>query len=1140
VDPERWQQIEQLYHAALEQVVTRRAAFVQRACAGDDALRREVESLLAQVEGGNSFLEAPALEMAAKHLAHDQASAADTTPGADSMIGRLITHYRIVSKLGGGGMGVVYKAGDTRLHRFVALKFLPEELAGDPQALSRFEREARAASALNHPNIVTIYELGQVDSTQYIAMEFVEGKTLRELLASGPLPIPKVIQIAAQVAEGLAKAHEAGIIHRDLKPGNLMITRDGLVKILDFGLAKSTVGVGFVPALETQHGSQGATLQEMPTPADPQSHPGLILGTVGYMSPEQACGRTLDFRSDQFSFGVVLYEALTGKQAYQRRTEAETLVALLREEPEPIAIRNPEAPAPLCWAVERCLAKDAGKRYPSTRDLARDLAAIRDRLSEPLPERIEAHASNLPVQRTALIGREREVALAKGLLLRKDVRLVTVTGPGGIGKTRLALQVAQEISESFPGGVYLVSLGAVGDAGLIAAVIAQTLGVREAAGQPLLENLQQHLRNSMSGPFLLLLDNFEHLIAAAPFVSELLAAVPGLKVLATSRAALHVYGEHEFPVGPLALPDPRSLPSLDALVQYPGIALLIQRARAVKPDFEITRENAAAVLEVCARLDGLPLAIELAAARLKFLSPSAIRTRLASRLRLLTGGARDLPVRQQTLRGAIDWSYDLLNTAEQKLFRRLSVFVAGCTLEAAEAVCDTKSDLGMDLLEGMASLVDKSLVQQVGEGEGESRFVMLETIREYGLERLAASGEEGLTKRSHAAYFLVLAEEGAAEVSDADRPGWLNRLEIEHDNLRAALDYLTESGNAEWGLRLGAALFRFWEAREYFAEGRDRLQRMLNLAGAAAPTRARARVAFAAGVLAAEQGDYASSRALHEESLEIARKLADKQGIAVSLNALAVIIRDWGDIAAARSLFEESLLVWRELGNPLDIARSLSNLASVVKLQGDFGRARALYEECLVIFRKLGDRTGAAWSLNHQGDVAREQGDSAAARAFYEQGLENFRELGDQWGIASSLADLGNLARGQRDYHTAHSQYKESLRTFRQLDHKRGIARLLECFACLAAAQSLADQSLSLAGTAAALRLTLGAPLTPAEQAELQRSLEPARRALTLTAGSSTWLEGWAMPLERAIDEALKPDPSCPWCQQAGTTAGPQ
>jgi predicted ATPase len=1021
--------------------------------------------------------------------------------------------YEIVAPLGAGGMGEVYRARDTHLGRSVAIKLLPAAFSADSDRLHRFEQEARSASALNHPNIVTIYELGQDGSSHYIAMELVEGKTLRELLISGLLPMRKAIEIAAQVAEGLTKAHEAGITHRDLKPENLMVSHDGFVKILDFGLAKLASPSGERPEMC----STSASL----TPS------GLALGTVGYMSPEQADGQRLDFRSDQFSFGLVLYEIVTGKRAFQRSTAAETLVAILREQAEPIGVQNRDAPAPLCWAIERCLAKEPDKRYVSTRDLARDLAAIRDRFSEKPVKQVETRPTNLPVQRTGFVGREKEAAAAKELLLRQDVRLVTVTGPGGIGKTRLAVQVASGLVERFPGGTHFVPLSSLSDPGLIASAIVQTLGIREAGGQSPLEILKGHLQDSLRAPMLLLLDNFEHLVQAAPTVAELLVMGPNLKILVTSRAALHVYGEHEFPVPPLALPDPRSMPPVEVLSQYPAVALFVQRAVAAKPDFELNRENASAVAEICARLDGLPLAIELAAARVKVLSPSSMLMRLASRLQLLTGGARDLPPRQQTLRAAMDWSHDLLSAAEQKLFRRLSVFVGGCTLEGAEAVCDTKGDLDLDLLDGMASMVDKSLAQQVEQAKGESRFVMLETIREYALEKLAASGEEALTKRAHAAYCLVLAEE---EPTEQDGTEWLERFAFEHDNFRAGLEWLTETGNAEWGLRLAAALFRFWEMREYLTEGRDRLGKLLKLPGSAVPTKARNRALFAAGVLAGEQGDYAAADALVRESLDIARQLLDKQGVAVSLNALAVNARGRGDVPVARSLFEESLVLWRELGDQKAVARSLSNLANIVKLQGDNARARSLYAECLSIFRGLGDRTGVAWSMNYQGDVARDQGDSAAARTLYEQGLAIFRELGDRWGIAGTLADLGGLAREQENYPSARSLYRESIKLFQELDHKRGIARLLECFACSAAVQLEAERSLRLAGAAAALRQNIGAPLTPAEQAKLEASLHPARQALTNTVGVTAWLEGWALPVEKAIEEVLMPEAASPSC----------
>ena len=1007
-------------------------------------------------------------------------------------------------------MGEVYRARDPRLDRSVAIKILPAELSADSDRLHRFEREARSVSALNHPNIVTIYELAKDGSAHYIAMELIEGQTLRQLLVAGSLPIRKAIEIAAQIAEGLAKAHEAGITHRDMKPENLMVSCDGFVKILDFGLAKVASPVG------EQH--------ETRTLSSWQTQPGIVIGTVQYMSPEQASGAPLDFRSDQFSFGLVLYEMVTGKRAFPRGTAAEILVAIMREPTEPIAVQNPDVPAPLCWAIERCLAKDPDKRYVSTRDLARDLAAIRERFSEKPARQAEPRGTNIPVQRTAFVGREKEIAAAKELLLSKDVRLLTITGPGGIGKTRLGVEIATGLPENFSGGIHFVSLSPLRDPALIASVIVQTLGIREAGGPSPLELLKKHFHDSSHAPALFLLDNFEHLIQAAPIVADLLAIAPNLKILVTSRAALHVYGEHEFPVPALAVPDAQSKSSLDALSQFAAVALFVQRAVAARPDFELNQQNAFAVIEICARLDGLPLAIELAAARVKVLSPSAMCTRLASRLQLLTGGARDLPQRQQTLRAAFDWSHDLLSPAEQKLFRRLSVFVGGCTLEGVEAVCDTKGDLQLDLLDGMASMVDKSLLQQLEQPNGESRFTMLETIREYAREKLEASGEEAATKRAHAAYCLVLAEETATAESGAEGAEVRERIALEHDNFRAGLEWLTESGDADWGLRLGAALFRFWESREYLAEGRDRLGKLLRMPAAAAPTKARARALFAAGVLASEQGEIAAADALLMESLVIGRRLGDEQGVAVSLNARAVLARDRGDVALALSLFQESLGLWRQLGELKAIARALSNLASVLKLQREYELARSLCGECGAIFEGLGDRTGVAWSLNNQGDVAREQGDSAAAQALYEQGLTIFRELGDRWGIAGTLADLGNLAREQKHCSAALPLYRESLKIFQELNHKRGIARLLECCACSAAVQQQPERSLRLAGVAAALRKSIGAPLAPAEQEKLEAILEPARLALANTASATAWLEGWNMPLDRTIEEVLVPD----------------
>ncbi len=1007
-------------------------------------------------------------------------------------------HYEVMQRLGVGGMGEVYRAKDTRLERDVAIKILASQQCCRPEALVRFEREARSACALNHPNIVTIYEIGEVDEARFIAMELVKGETLRDLLASGPIPFRKTVAIAVQIANALAKAHEIGLVHRDLKPENLMITDDGVAKILDFGLAKLRV--------QSEVKDPNATITAI-------TGQGAIVGTIGYMSPEQATGNELDFRSDQFSFGSVLYEMVTGCPAFRKNTHAESVAAVLRDEPD--RTRMIQAPPPLVWIVERCIAKDPKQRYSSTGDLARDLAAVRDRLVEAPAREPQPRIHNLPTQRNAFIGREREAAELRGLLSQGDVQLVTLTGPGGIGKTRLVLQVAADAASEFQGGVCFVSLSTVSDRSVIVSAIAQGMGVRESATQTAQESVDEYL-SGLDQPMLLVLDNFEHLVSAAPVVSQLLSVGPKLKIAVTSQAPLHVYGEHEFPVPPLTLPDLKSIPSLDVLSRLPAVALFVERATAVKREFALTRENAPAVAAICARLDGLPLAIELAAARIKLLSPSDMLSRLESRLKLLTGGARDLPTRQQTLRSTVDWSYGLLNTAEQTLFRRLSVFSGGCTLESVESVCDTMGDLGVDVLDGMASMVDKSLVQHVVDAE--TRFTLLSTMREYALEHLVASPDERATRRAHAAYFLVLAEEGAHEVTANSE--WLNLFEVEHDNFRAALDYLIKSRDVDWSLRLGAALFRFWETREYFTEGRDAIDKLLALERTDARPKLRARLQFAAAVLAGEQGDFDAAWQLFEDSMESSVELHDQRGVAVALNALAVQARNRGELADASSLFERSLAIWKDIGDFADIARALSNLANVTKLQGDYTRASALYDECLIMFGKAGDNAGVAWTLNYQGDVAREKADFVAARSFCEQSLSAFRQLRDIWGIASALSDLAGLSYDQGNNAEARRLYAESIWLFWDLGHKRGVARVLECFAASAAAQSNAEHALRWAGAAAGLRERLGAPLTPADRARLEKALEFARRTLGSPASLTAWMEGWAMPLEDAVKEA--------------------
>jgi tetratricopeptide (TPR) repeat protein len=581
------------------------------------------------------------------------------------------------------------------------------------------------------------------------------------------------------------------------------------------------------------------------------------------------------------------------------------------------------------------------------------------------------------------------------------------------------------------------------------------------------------------------------------------------------------------------------LPPSDVLARNPAVALFVERAFAVRPDFVLTADNACDVAGICARLDGLPLAIELAAARMKLLSAASLFERLQKCLDLLTGGPHDVPARQQTLRQTIDWSYGFLSSPQQTLFRRLSVFNGGFTPESAEAVCNARAGLDIEVLDGISSLLDHSLVQRVDSQRDEVRFTMLETVREYAFERLLQSGEEEFTRKAHAAYCLVLAEEAHTRNTPGERECWLAACDAEHNNLRAGLGWLLHREAADWALRMVFALFDFWETREHLAEGCDSLQAVLCLPGAAARTRMRAGALWRTGAMLGFKGDFTNSLQAHREALDIYEEIGEKEDIAFQLSSLGACHMLIGDPVEAVSSYERSLQLYRELGNPSKIAQTLSNLAQAQHVRGDQVIAGALHREALAIFRDMGHWTNVGWCLNHLGDVARTLGDYLEARTLYQQGAGVFRRHQDKWGLARSLLDLGELSSEESDYTAAQDLFRQALEIFLALGHKRGVAKTLEALAIDAARQEHSARALTLAGCAAGLRHRTGSCARPGEKRALETTLLPVWEGMESEAGRAVWTSGWRMSLDEAAQYAVSRNDAIPYDQDiAGPISG--
>ncbi len=1084
------------------------------------------------------------------------------------MLGTVLNNrYRLDRELGQGGMGTVYEGYDQLLDRVVAIKVLNSKSLGT-EGKNRLLSEARSVAQLNHPNIVSVYDAGEDNSLPYVVMEYLQGRSLHD---QPPAGLEGLLSITYQICDALEEAHIHGIVHRDLKPENVIITEGGLVKLTDFGLARS---------LSSRMSQEAA-----------------LVGTVFYISPEQALGRPLDGRTDLYALGVMLYEFAAGRLPFMADDPLAVISRHIHDEPQRPGDLAEGLPPAFEEIVLKLLAKNPDDRFTTASELKE---ALQDLSANVMRFSSSTLKHNLPVDLTRFIGREKEIKEVKHLLSKH--RLVTLTGVGGTGKTRLSLQAARELVDDFTHGVWVIELSTVFEKDQVLRTMAAVLDVREKTNQPLLDSILNYLRPR---ELLLIMDNCEHLISTCAGLAEaLLTACPNIKIMVTSREALGIHGEVSFHVPSMKLPDPDSLTESASVWDVESMQLFMDRAMSVKPDFSPNAQDTQAVASICSRLDGIPLAIELAAARVRALPAEEIANRLSDRFRLLTGGIRTAMPRQQTLQALIDWSFDLLNDQEKLLLRRMSVFTGGSSLEAIENICCGSGIDENEILDLVTRLVDKSLVTYENINSS-ARYDMLETIRQYAREKLVQAGEIEFLRRRQLEYYADLTEKIAPELWRAKQVHWMDVLELEHDNLRAALEW-SQCGECGrdlllQGIRLAGSVSLFWLVRGHWSEGWTWMRRLLDNPD----TRdlqhpAKTRLLYTAGFIVKSLGDIPQSKLLFEQAAKEARAQQDLSGHAYALLGLGevainehflekaeefieqsmtifkglddkvgllVAYADKGSMAAdnqgydlAREYFNENLKICREIGHQLGVAGTLLSLGHIETHFGDKAQGRRLMEESLSLYRVSKDKSGIAGALRaiglselyaenmessreHYeqalridrelrsgpgigialialGEIARSQSDYAAARDYYEEALHLNERLG-QMGIVNIVAhNLGYVARQQGDLDTALEFFHKSLAMSLERDQRRLIFFCLSGIACVLVDQGAYENAARLFGFSEKYGQDHNYHFDPVDQWEVDQSIEKLEMKMSENERQDCWKSGKNMTMEEAIQIA--------------------